>query len=487
MIATFFAAALLAQTPAAAPSPSDRLHETSCRVGKKKLAAICGTYVVFEDRAAGTGRTIALKFVIIKASHRSNRAIAFNPGGPGGSSTEFAGDLADGNFLTAISALRDQYDILLVDNRGTGGSAPQQCDFTPAARPQLYFSRLWPDDLVRQCRAKVARYANLDLYITPIAVDDLNDLRGALGYPKLVLYGGSYGTRFYLAYARQHPDSVESLVLQGVAPPHFLILPLEDAQGAQTAIDGLIAACSADAACKANFPNFGKHFAAVAERFDRGPVRVPLRNAATKTVATIALSKEVFADRLRELLYDPASAAYVPYIIERAYRSDYGPLATLMDLIAQAFADQGNGLNLSVSCAEDVPFITESAVLTTSAHSFEGDVRVRAQQRACALWNVAPVAAAFVEPVHSDAPILMVSGTDDPATPPKYAREALAYLPNARILSIRGGSHDSESACMDATIVAFVRAGSAKGLDLDRCGSTYRRPAFATSLAGLGN
>jgi pimeloyl-ACP methyl ester carboxylesterase len=485
MLAVFLAAAISAQ--ATSPPVNHRLHEAPCRVGKKNLAAICGTYVVYEDRAANSGRTIALKFIVIEAAHPSNRAIAFNPGGPGSSSTEFAGDLADGNLLKSISTLRDRYDILLLDNRGTGGSAPLECDFTPVALPQLYFTRQWPDDLVRECRAKLARYANLGLYTTSIAVDDLNDLRDALGYPKLVLYGGSYGTRFYLAYARQHPDSVESLVLQGVAPPHFLILPLEDAQGAQTAIDGLIAACSSDPECKKHFPNFGKQFAVVVARFDRGTVRVPLRNADTKTFATIALSKEVFTDRLRQLLYDPDGAAYVPYIIQRAYLGDYAPLATVVDLVARGFANDGNGLNLSIACAEDIPFITESAVRATSADSFEGDLRVRAQQRACSLWNVAPVAANFVDPVRSDAPILMISGTDDPATPPKYAREALPYLPNARILSIRGGTHDTETPCIDDAIVAFVRSGSAKGLSLDRCSSVYRRPAFATSLAGLGN
>ncbi|HTA38841.1 MAG TPA: alpha/beta hydrolase [Candidatus Acidoferrales bacterium] len=486
MISVFLAAAL-AQTQPLVPSPNPNLHEVSCRVGKKKLPAICGTYRVYEDRTAATGRTIALKFILIEAVHRANRAVAFNPGGPGASATEDAGFVADGQTLKSLLRLREDYDLLFVDNRGTGGSAPQECDFAPATSPQLYFQQMWPDDRVRDCRARLARDANLDLYTTSIAVDDLNDLRGALGYPKLVLYGGSYGTTFYLAYARQHPESVESIVLQGVAPPHFLILPLQFARGAQTAVDGLIAACAADIACKAHFPNFGRRFAAVAARFDRGPVRVPLHDAKTKGTVTIALSKEVFADRLRQLLYYPEGAAYLPFIIERAYHGDYAPLARTIELVAQNFAGYGSGLNLSVTCAEDVPFITESAILATSAHSFEGDVRVRAQQRACALWNVAPVAAAFQEPVRSDAPILMISGTDDPATPPEYARAALAYLPNARILSIRGGTHDTESACIDDNVVAFVHASSAKGLNLDRCSGAYRRPPFATSLAGLGD
>ena len=149
--------------------------------------------------------------------------------------------------------------------------------------------------------------------------------------------------------------------------------------------------------------------------------------------------------------------------------------------LALFFANlQADGLNLSVTCAEDIPFITEADVTRYSAGTFEGDARVRAQQRACKIWNVDPAPASFVEPVRSDAPILMISGSDDPASPPQYARQAIAYLPNARIMLVPGASHDSDlPPCVDTTIVAFVRARSAAGLDLTKCAAKYRRPPFA--------
>jgi pimeloyl-ACP methyl ester carboxylesterase len=263
---------------------------------------------------------------------------------------------------------------------------------------------------------------------------------------------------------------------------------LEDAAGAQAAIDHLVAECKADASCNKYFPDFAAHFAAVARRFDAGPVEVPVRNSVTKRVQTVLLSKEVFAERLRQGLYDPDSAAYVPYVIERAYRRDYAPLGTFVDAVTQAFSqDLAGGLNLSVACAEDIPFITESDVLRTSANSFEGDVRVRAQQHACAIWNVQAVDASFQKPVRSDAPMLMISGSDDPATPPSYAQAALAYLPNARIVLVKGASHGTETDCTDRLMIAFVRAGSAKGLNVDACSAAFQRPPFATSMNGFGN
>ncbi len=464
------------------------LHTWACTVGKIKAPSTCGTYTVYEDRAAGTGRTIDLKFIVIHAMHRSNRAIAWNPGGPGASSTAAAETIVDGSFARELMMLRDRYDILLVDNRGAGGSALQQCDFAPADRPQLYFAQLWPDELVSRCRARLAERANLSLYTTSIAADDLNQLRAALGYPKLVLDGASYGTRFYLVYARRHPESVESIVLDGVAPPHFLIIPLEDARGAQDAMTKLIAECKADAGCNGHFPQLDHHFDALVRRFDRASVVVPLEKAKTGRVARVRLSKEVFADRLRQLLYYPESAKYAPFVIDRAYRGDYGPLAMMVNVLTLGFGQiLAEGQNLSVTCAEDIPFITESAVATTSADSFEGDERVRAQQRACRMWSVEAVPASFNEPVRSDAPILMISGSDDPTSPPQYAQRALPYLPNARILLMKNAGHATETTCSDALIVAFVHAQSAQGLDLSRCGGAYRRPAFATSMAGFGD
>jgi pimeloyl-ACP methyl ester carboxylesterase len=335
---------------------------------------------------------------------------------------------------------------------------------------------------VRSCRDALAAHANLSLYTTSIAADDLDDVRAALGYPKLVLYGGSYGTQFYLDYARRHPETVESIVLGGVAPPHFYILPLPMARGAQTSIDNLEKACRQDRTCAAHFPQFSEHFAAVASRFDAGPVAVVIQNTVTHRPQSVELTKEVFAETIRHELYFPQGAAYIPVTIERAYRGNYASLADMVGQMALLFANiVDNGLNLSATCAEDIPFISDADVATYSAGTFEGDARVRAQQGACKIWSVDPAPAAYHDPVRSNAPILMISGTDDPASPPEYGRRALAYLPNGRQMLVPGASHDSNlPPCVDGTIVAFVRAQSAAGLDLDHCAATYKRPAFVT-------
>ena len=445
-------------------------------MGDSKAAALCGTLSVYEDRAARSGRSVLIHFVVIKAKHATHHAIAFDPGGPGGSAIEDAAQFTDG----PLGMLRDQDDILLVDNRGTGQSAVQQCEFASPTRPELYFMHLWPDTLVKACRDRLAAHANLSLYSSSVAADDLDDVRAALGYEKLALFGGSYGTRFYLVYLRQHPDRVESAVLAGVAPVGYYILPLPMAAAAQSSMDNLIAACKENAPCARHFPSFGAHFAALARRFDGGPVTVPLQDPANRG-QSVQLSKEVFTEGLRHALYS-GNSAYIPAVVERAYYRNYAALASLIDQMTRQFSDSGaRGLFLSVTCAEDIPFITEADVIRTSSSTFVGDARVRAQQRACRIWNVRSVPKSFIDPVRSDLPMFMISGSDDPATPPSYAKMALHALPNARLMLVKGASHQSDyPPCVYQAVASFIRSPSTSQLDLVHCGAAYRRPPFAT-------
>jgi pimeloyl-ACP methyl ester carboxylesterase len=466
---------------ARAASQALGLHLAPCTQGTTKVPAECGSFGVYEDRAAQAGRIISLHVVVLKARHHTGRAVTLVAGGPGESATAFAPYVADGTFLKALSFLRDQFDILFVDNRGMGRSNPSNCDFAPLSDPSSYFRQLFPDELVSACRKRYAAIANPILYNTNNAVDDLDDVRSALGYPKLALFGGSYGTFFSLVYVRRHADHVESAVLEGVAPPHFQPIP-GDPGGAQTALDGVIAKCKHDAICNKRFPAFAQHFEALARRFDRGSIPMMVKNPATKRMETVALSKEVFVDQLRHVLYDPQSAAYVPYIVERANAMDYEPRGRMIEVVAQGGLDPG--AYLSYSCAEFMPFISASDLNAAAAHSFAGNLRVRAQKRACSIWNVRPASPSFNDAVRSDLPVLMVAGSDDPATPPRYGEQALKYLPQGEEVLVNGAGHATETPCTDRLEAEFVLAGSAKALDISQCSAALKLPPFATSMKG---
>jgi pimeloyl-ACP methyl ester carboxylesterase len=475
---------LLSTTSSPAAEPALGLHLAPCALGRTKTLARCGTFGVYEDRVRRGGRIIGLNLIVVPAKHPAHRALAEITGGPGEAATGVAAPAVDGYFSARLLALHDDYDLIFMDDRGMGKSNPFPCNFAPVNDPATYLRYLYPPKLVADCRAQSARTHDISAYDTNDAVDDLDDIRAALGYDKIVLDGGSYGTFFSLVYLRRHAPHVESAVLDGVAPPGFQPLPGEPL-GAQTALADLFAKCRSDASCNARFPQFEQHFQALMHRFDAGPISVPVTNTATKRTQTVALSKEVFVDEFRHVLYSTFGASYAPYVIERSYRKDYAPLGRMMQTVVLGFADDLNmGAYLSYSCAEFMPFISPSALQYAKTHSFAGDLRIKAQQQACAAWNVPAMPASFNEPVHSQVPVLMILGSDDPATPAKFGQAALRYLPNARAILVAGGGHGADTPCTDKLVLEFVRTHSAKDLNLAQCSATLKLPPFAASMKG---
>lgn len=470
-------------TASIAASSADLLHVQQCVQGKTKVSAECGTLRVYENRSTAMGRTILIHFIVLKAKHPNGHVIYVNLGGPGEELSEVP-FLANGGGLKELQALRDRYDILFVDERGFGLSHPITCQLTPPAHPELYFSALWPAKLLAACRGRSAKTSDLAQYNTKNAIADLEDLRGALRYKKLIFDVGSYGTYTALQYMRRYPSSVGSSVFMGVDPPGLANLTLAFAKGSQMSFDQLSADCSRDTTCRTTFPDFRAHFYAILHRLDSGPIPIKVKNAVTSKIQTVMLSREVFADAVRHLLYDPEGASYLPYIITHAYDGDTLPLGTLVDLLAQSFA-QGiqQGAFLSYTCSEDMPFGNSPADLQhAKSISWFGDDRIAAQLNACKIWNVPALPAGFNNPVRTAAPILMFSGTVDPATPAYQGTDALKYLSNARQMLIKNAPHDAESACTDRIAVQFIRSGGSwKGIALNACTGNFKRPPFATT------
>jgi len=456
-------------------------HLKPCTQGRTKTAAMCGTFGVYENRETHGGRIIQLGIIVLKATHPNADAIADVEGGPGVPTLPDAPFMADGDD-PVLKAFLHSYDIIFVDNRGMGVSNPTKCNIAPYSNMAAYFLQIWPDGILSRCYKRYAKTSNPSAYNTNNAVDDLDDVRAALGYRKLVLYGGSYGSFFSFIYIRRHEDKVKSAVLYGIQPPHFESLPGAP-DGAQVAVDDLIVKCMRDKNCRGHFPQFAAHFQAVLDRFQFGPVSMDVLNPKTKHLKNVRLSKEVLVDRIRENLYSPETSAFLPYAIERAYRFDYVPLGRMVDIYSQFLArGQDAGTNLAYRCAEFDPFISEAEVQTEAAHSFAGDLRVRAERRACAIWKVDPMPAAFNDPVRSNVPILMLEGSDDPVTPPKYAERAMAALPNAQLVIVRGAGHGVSTPCTDHLAIQFLHGSSATHIGASSCSAAFKAPPFETSM-----
>lgn len=473
---------LSACSPATGGGTQTGLHLRPCTQGHRKTQAECGTFGVYENRASHSGRVIQLGVVVLKGRHRTRDAIAYIEGGPGVAAVPDAPYIGDG-VDPVLAPFRDDYNVLFVDNRGMGKSNPTRCNISPYSDMAAYFLQIWPTKILAACYKRYATASDPSAYNTDNAVDDLDDVRAAFGYRKLLLYGGSYGSFFSFVYIRRHPDRVKGAVLEGVIAPHFQALPGAP-DGAQIALDDLAAKCSRDVRCATAFPHFMEHFQAVLARFANGPVLVTVRNTKTKKLQPVRLSKEVLVDRVRETLYSPDSAAFVPYVVERAYHFDYVPLGRIIDLWSQFTArGQDAGTNLAYRCADIDPFISEAELSAAAATSFTKDLRVRAERQACSIWKVDPMPAAFNDPVRSSVPILLLNGSDDPATPAKYAVGALRYLSNAKLVLVRGAGHGVFTACTNRIMIAFIRDLSVKGISASACSAAFKVPAFALSMA----
>lgn len=434
--------------------------------------ALCGKYEVFEDRAAKNGRKISLNIILLPASSAKPAADAlfYLVGGPGGAATGTAG-------ASFMPRLRRERDVVLVDQRGTGGSNPLACNvFGDQPDMRAWFAE-YPFDKLRECRERLEKVANLKLYTTSIAMDDLDEVRAAFGYDKINLYGGSYGSTAALVYLRQHPDHVRTVTVFGVAPPDAKI-PLSFAKGTQHAMDRLFEDCAAESACNAAFPKLREEFDAVLKQFDKGPVEAKATNLFTGQVKQLSVTRDAFVDSIRVLLYVPQAMAAMPLLIHLAAQGNIGPLVSVGFQVAHQITSQlYRGMQFSVICAEDMPFINDDEVKRSSEGTFYGDSRVRLTQKACAEWPRASVPASFLEPVKGNAPVLMVSGELDPVTPPGLADETARNLPNSRRLIVHNATHTSYD-CVERVVADFIDRGSTSGLDVS-CLEQIRRLPFA--------
>jgi pimeloyl-ACP methyl ester carboxylesterase len=465
---------------AAAPPPAPRLTLGACTNAGLPKDARCGIYEVFENRAAKKGRKIPLRVVVLPAlgPDRQPDAITVFAGGPGQASVRWGIVLSQD-----LAPLRQHRDFLLVDMRGTGGSAPLDCPEMREAQAFLDF--FTPPDGARACAERLRKTADLTQYTTDNAVDDVDEVRAALGYPQVDAVGGSYGTRAVLVYLRRHPDRVRAAILHGVAPTHDRS-PLFFARSAQKALDGRVAECAADPACARAFPRFKEEVAEVLARAEREPVRVQLTDAKTGKIREVRLSRGGAAQAIRSMLYNPSDAAELPLRAHLAAQGDWKPLAETAVSYAQGLtSDINQGYFLSVTCAEDLPFIRDGEIPAAVAGTFLGDFRIRNQRAACAGWPAAKVPESFRKPVVSDVPSLVIAGELDPATPPEDGAEAVRTLRHSRYVLVPGAGHNLDGLtgqeCVNTLWIKTIEDGSVDRLDTS-CVAKMERPAFVLNL-----
>jgi pimeloyl-ACP methyl ester carboxylesterase len=465
-------------TPAPAGAPTDQLRFGTlllhrCEIGRRgfggagTLEAFCAAFDVPEDWDSPSGRHIRLRVAIVRSAavHSDTDLVAFLDGGPGGAATEDYPEIAP-----ALEAVLQRRAMLLVDQRGTGGSNALACPTSEAAAADSVTGE--PQDnasvrrLLQQCLAAVRSHAAPEHYTTTDAIRDLEAIRVALGAPQLDLLGISYGTRVAQQYAARYPHSVRSIVLDSVVP-NSLVLGSEHARNLEQVLRSLFARCSADEHCKQSFGDSYATLYRVRERLRAQPQALSLRDPSTFAPLHLNFSAADLATIVRINTYSPLTAALLPLTLHEADQGNYTPLAGQKKLITDDLGSHiDNGMELSVICAEDADLLSARP---EDAATLLGNDQIARIQAACAVWPHGYRSAQFHQPLASALPVLLLAGERDPVTPPGYAEQMLATLPNARVLLAPGQGHSVIGAgCMPRLVVQFIQELKPRALD-DRC------------------
>ena len=455
-------------TPPATPAVSrPGLNLSDCLLTSPGVTASvkakCGTWTVPEDRANPSGRKIDLKVAMVGSVSRSPEAdpLFFLTGGPGQAATESFVTLAG-----AFDQIRQKRDIVLVDQRGTGQSAALHCQGEDQPDAALGLTEVEAKARLTQELTDCLKQLKGDpkLYTTSIAMQDLDDVRGALGYERINLYGVSYGTRAAQTYLHLYPQHVRTVILDGVVPQDEA-LGLDVARDAQRALDLIFDRCAADADCHTAFPEVRTEFQTLLATLEKAPAQVTLPHPVTGQRLEMRLTRSQVAAAVRLLSYAPETAALLPLLIHTAAQGDYAPLAAQSLMVSADVARSISlGMNLSVICAEDAPFLGDTAPANRDTY-LQNEETDNIQQM-CALWPRGAIPADFKQAVVAEAPVLLLSGEADPVTPPANADHVAQTLSHSLRLVAPGNGHNViYRGCLPRVAADFVKSGSTQGLD----------------------
>ena len=448
------------------PAPDQTLALRRCGVANVAEPVWCGGLNVPENRAAPpiARRYLSLNVVVIPAAGEKKLPPLYDlAGGPGVPATHAA------KFWATDGAIHRQHrDVVLVDQRGTGASAPLRCDVA-LADPLVPVLEL---QAVQLCRMQLGAGADLAQYSTAAAVADLEAVRAALGHERIDLHALSYGTRVAQEYLRAHPQRVRAMALLGTLSPAAK-MPAHYSASAEAVLRKLADQCAADKACRKAIPSLMDDVAALQQEFAKGPVVVTRADG-----SKVDLQPGRFWEAVRAQLGTAATQRRLPWLLHEAAAGRFEPL---LAATAPQPDRHSNGALLAVSCPEDTLHVTTEEIAAARKTVF-GDYRLQQQIATCNVWGV-PRVERRPGPVRADVPVLLLAGDMDHVTPAELAREVAAHLPHARVVMVPALGHFPDGLthmeCYDKVINDFFVAGSATALDL-ACLATMQPPAFTT-------
>jgi pimeloyl-ACP methyl ester carboxylesterase len=413
--------------------------------------ARCGTFFVPENRAKPTGRTIELRVVVLPAWSKpvAKDAVTYIEGGPGGAATEDATSLSQ-----SWPALNANRDILLVDQRGTGGSNAHFCP-----------ERTTPLGSKAELRACLKTFGgDATQYGTRTAMDDLDAVRAALGYRQLDVVGGSYGATAAQVYLRRHPSSVRTLTLQAASA---LDVPYYGryATNAQHALDRLAKLCASQTDCRRAFPRWERQFGALVTAWNVHPAQIG---------KGVTMTGDQLAWVVQRMLNELNEAVSIPLVITRAAEGDYAPLDR-----AGSGNSEGALLMSQLTWCEPWAGLDATGPWGTLFDSYTA-ARIAVLRQSCSLIpERAEPRSLWTFPSSKHVPVLAFAGAADPQDPITNLPNLKQHFPDSRAVILpHTGHHFYIGGCVGLITANFVDRGTTKGLDTSCAGTFVMAPLF---------
>jgi pimeloyl-ACP methyl ester carboxylesterase len=454
---TMSATATSVPDPTAAPAtdvagePVPRFEPGACEFEVPPEREVdCGMLIVAADREdPASAATLALHVAIFasEAARPAAEPIVYLAGGPGSDALEEIPYSFEDRFAPFLA----EHTFIMFDQRGTGYSQPSlACPESTDLMLDLLDDIL--DDeaaqsaslaMLGECRDRLLdEGVDLAVYDSAASAADVDDLRRALGYEQVNLYGISYGTRLAQTVLRDYPDGVRSAILDSAYPIAADLIG-ELPANTSRAFTTFFAGCAADADCAAAYPDLEARFWALVNELDETPITIPVFYLFDRQNYEAALQGDDLIGILFQGLYSAQIIPALPQLITSVEAGDTALLSALVSNFILSSEFSSAGMHYAVQCAEEMPFAGEEALDGIAPARlrdyFAGSVAEEVE--ACALWGVPAAPPLENEAVTSDIPALVLAGEYDPITPPAWGAQVAETLPNAFYYEFPGLGH----------------------------------------------
>jgi pimeloyl-ACP methyl ester carboxylesterase len=433
---------------ASSAQAGDLLH--SCRVEGFAQQVQCGQLKRPLNSDDPAGKQIDLHFIVLPAQDKNKAPdpIFLLAGGPGQSAISVA------SWMQALfGKLQRRHDLVFVDQRGTGKSAPLSCpdssDLNGIGQPDYEVQE------ILKCKTQLEKLPHGDLrwYTTSIAMKDLDAVRAALNYAQLDLIGISYGTRAALEYVRQFPSHVHRTILDGVVQPEAMLAD----DDLQKSLNQLFSDCAKDKRCQKAYPTLQQDWKKLLASM---PQKTQLTHPRLGTTQSLTITRDDVLSWVTKVIYTPVNSAGLPNAILQANLGNFNPLLALSG--AGGLPNPGAisfGMHFSVVCSEEYEGMLKEATPPIASNDF-GDLHKQMYLKVCKNWPRSKVPQDFYTTPVSTTPILLLSGGIDPVTPPWHAAQvAKALGAKTRHIVLDNSGHGMlTQTCLSEVATNFINA-----------------------------